>query len=140
MNGSANRRRGHSCERAVVRYLRDHGFPDAVTTRNTGGAGGRQLGDVSFHPLVVLEAKDVAASSWGSWLRQAEAAAGPDRVAAVVRRTRGVPDVGEWRTVWLAPDPNPYTTPLSRWQSAQYAGTFATFVAWVAELDQDGAA
>ena len=100
MTGAASRRRGHNAERAVVRYLREHGYPDAVTTRNTGGAGGRQLGDISFHPLVVLEVKDVASSAWPTWLRQAQAAAGHDRIAAVVRRTRGVPDVGRWPTSW----------------------------------------
>lgn len=42
MGGAASRRRGHNAERAVVRYLRDRGYPDAHTTRS-------QLGHDGFH-------------------------------------------------------------------------------------------
>ena len=130
MNGAANRRRGHSAERAVVQFLRAHGYPDAVTTRNTGGAGGRQDGDISFDPLVVLETKDVAASSWPSWLRQAELAAGEDRIAAVVRRVRGQPDVGYWDCRW--------TNPFLR--AGVEAAPFRFFVSWVRHYDDGDSA
>lgn len=99
MSGAGNRRKGHQAERDVVSYLRAHGWDDATTTRNTGGAGGRQVGDISFEPGVCLEVKSVAGSAWPTWLRQAEAEAGPDRIAAVVRRTTGDPNVGRWVTV-----------------------------------------
>lgn len=89
---AANRRRGADAERAVVAWLRDHGFPDA---RRYLAGDGRQPGDIDAIPGLCCEVKDRAASSWPSWCRQAEAEAnGRDWV--VVRRTRGVPDVSAW--------------------------------------------
>lgn len=91
--GAAERRRGADAERAVVNYLRAQGWPDA---RRYLAGDGRQPGDVDWHPLVVLEAKDCAESRWPTWCRQAVAQAGPGQVPCVVRRARGVPDVGQW--------------------------------------------
>lgn len=94
---AANRTRGHNAERAVVKYLKANGFPDACTTRaKLGHDGATAPGDIDFHPLACLEVKDVAGSSWPSWCRQAAAEARPGMVPMVVRRTRGVPDVGLW--------------------------------------------
>lgn len=93
MTGAANRRRGHDAERAVVNYLRNNGWPDA---RRYLSGDGRQPGDIDFHPLICLEVKDVAASAWPTWCRQAAAEAPTGTVPVVVRRTRGVPDPGLW--------------------------------------------
>lgn len=101
MGGKANRRKGHDAERSLVRYARAHGCPDAVTTRNTGGAGGNQIGDVVLAPGVVVEVKNVAASAWPTWIRQAMNGA-DGRIWAVVRKTPRVADPGEW---WTACDP-----------------------------------
>ena len=82
----------------VVRWLRQVGWPDTCTTRSKLGHDGWSApGDVSWHPLIVLEVKDVAASSWPTWCRQAVAECAPGQVPCVVRRTRGVPDVSQWR-------------------------------------------
>lgn len=91
--GAAERRRGADAERAVVAYLRSVGWPDA---RRYLAGDGRQPGDIDWHPLIVLEVKDCARSAWPTWCRQAVAQAGPGQVPCVVRRTRGVPDVGQW--------------------------------------------
>jgi hypothetical protein len=98
MTGAASRRRGADAERKVVNWLRDNGYPDA---RRYLAGDGRQPGDIDAIPGVVIEVKDVAASAWPSWCRQAETQAGPDRVPIVVRRTRGVPDVAQWSARWL---------------------------------------
>ena len=90
--GSAERRRGADAERAVVRYLRGRGHE----ARRYLAGDGRQPGDVDWHPLVCLEVKDRASSSWPSWCRQAVAEAPEGTVPAVVRRTRGVADPGAW--------------------------------------------
>ncbi len=90
--GRANRRRGADAERAVVRYLPSVGY-DA---RRYLAGDGKQPGDVDWHPLVVLEVKDVAGSSWPTWCRQANAAAAPDQIPVVVRRKRGETNVGRW--------------------------------------------
>ena len=96
---AANRKRGARAERSVVEFLRRSGWPDA---RRYLAGDGRQPGDIDWHPLVCLEVKDVAGSSWPSWCRQAAAEARPGMVPVVVRRTRGVPDVGAWpvRAQW----------------------------------------
>lgn len=98
--GATNRRKGHETERMVVRWLRQVGWPDACTTRaKLGHDGWSAPGDVSFHPLIVLEVKDVQSGSrWPTWCRQAVAASAPGQVPCVVRRTRGNPDVAAWET------------------------------------------
>ena len=100
--GSAERRRGADAERAVVRYLRGRGHE----ARRYLAGDGRQPGDVDWHPLVCLEVKDRASSSWPSWCRQAVAEAPEGTVPAVVRRTRGIADPGAWEcrvdaTLWV---------------------------------------
>lgn len=84
----------------MVAWLRANGYPDA---RRYLAGDGRQPGDVDFHPLVVLEVKDVAQSRWPSWCRQAAAEAREGMVPVVVRRTRGVADPGAWecRVLWM---------------------------------------
>ena len=99
MTGAASRRRGADAERAVVNWLRDNGYPDA---RRYLAGDGRQPGDIDAIPGVVIEVKDVAASAWPSWCRQAEQQAGPDRLPIVVRRTRGERDVALWVARWLS--------------------------------------
>lgn len=96
--GARNRRHGHETERMVVRYLRDNGWPDARTTRSGLGTDGtRTPGDVEFEPGIVLEVKSVKQSAWPSWRAQALIEAN-GRIPVVVRRHRGVPDVGRWTT------------------------------------------
>jgi hypothetical protein len=103
VNGRANRRRGHDAERAVVTWLRAHGYPDAHTTRAALGHDGfRQPGDVVGPVGLVIEVKDRLQSSWPSWALQAAREA-DGRPWVVVRRLRGVPDVGQWLARWGGP-------------------------------------
>ena len=90
---AANRNRGARAEVQVVNFLRSQGWEDA---RRYLAGDGRQPGDIDWHPLITLEVKDVASSSWPSWCRQAAGEARPGMVPVVVRRVRGVPDVGAW--------------------------------------------
>jgi hypothetical protein len=89
--GRANRRRGADAERAVVRWLRDNGYEGA---RRYLAGDGHQPGDIDGVPWCI-EVKDTASSAWPTWRAQALAQAG-DKVPIVVRRTRGVRDVGLW--------------------------------------------
>lgn len=93
--GRNARRRGADAERRIVTWLRHHGWPDA---RRYLAGDGRQPGDIDWHPLIVLEIKDVASSSWPTWCRQAAAAAAPGQAPCVTRRTRGQPDPALWET------------------------------------------
>lgn len=92
-SGRANRRRGADAERQVVNYLREHGYPDA---RRYLAGDGKAPGDIDAIPGVSIEVKDRARSAWPEWREQALTEAGW-RVPIVVRRTRGVRDVGLWR-------------------------------------------
>ena len=94
MRGAANRRRGANAERAVVAWLRANGYPHA---RRYLAGDGRQPGDIDGVPGVCIEVKDIdpSRSAWPSWRAQVLAEAG-GRIPVVVRRTRGVTDVGQW--------------------------------------------
>lgn len=95
--GRRNRTRGAVAERMVVNFMRSNGFPDA---RRYLAGDGRQPGDIDAHPLLCIEVRDRASSSWPSWCRQAVAEAREGMVPVVVRRTRGTPDVGLWECRW----------------------------------------
>jgi hypothetical protein len=137
--GRSNRNRGARAEVQVVNWLRDHGYADA---RRYLAGDGRQPGDLDFHPLLVVEVKDCAASAWPTWCRQAAAAAPPGTVPVVVRRTRGNPDVGQWecRVAWYpwlnhaGGDPLPLirTDPNLAWVHVR----FADLIAAVRQLDE----
>lgn len=97
--GKRARNYGYETERMVARWLRANGYPDARTTRQVmGRSGNRTPGDISFHPLVVLEVKGRKGgnTSWPTWCRQAAAEASVGQVPVVVFRTPGVADVGSW--------------------------------------------
>lgn len=139
--GRANRRRGAVAERAVVNYLRANGWPDA---RRYLAGDGRQPGDIDWHPLICLEVKDVASSAWPSWCRQAAAAAPAGTVPVVVRRTRGVPDVGLWEcrvhVGWMAAHldayPDAWTDDVRLVDGCQWVlWTFVALVALVRAVD-----
>ena len=101
---AANRNRGHTAERNVAAYLREHGYEDARTTRAAlGHDGAHAPGDVIGPVGLVIEVKDVASSSYPAWCRQAEAEAN-GRPWVVVRRLRGNPDVGSWPCCYRTED------------------------------------
>jgi hypothetical protein len=136
--GRSNRNRGARAERAVVNWLRANGYPDA---RRYLAGDGRQPGDIDFHPLITLEAKDPQDSCWPTWCRQAAAAAPPGTVPVVVRRTRGNPDVGQWECRVRYPEARMlgdwgecmlYSTPDPWWVGLP----FADLIAAVRQLDE----
>jgi hypothetical protein len=147
--GRSNRNRGARAEVQVVNYLRQW-YPDA---RRYLAGDGRQPGDIDCHPLLVIEVKDCAASAWPTWCRQAAAAAPPGTVPVVVRRTRGVTDVGQWecRVQWR----RAYDVGLDtvceyaysvvhdvrypQWVMTWHALAFADLIAAVRQLDEGAA-
>lgn len=126
---AANRSRGGRYENEVAKYVRTVGFPDA---RRYLAGDGRQPGDIDGVPGVCIEAKDVAQSAWPSWRHQALTEA-RGRVPIVVRRTRGVTDVGQHlANVMLADEPNPESPHIQtfcfRTNAWWVTGTFATML------------
>jgi hypothetical protein len=99
MSGATSRRRGHTAERGVAKYLRSRGYVDAHTTRSQLGHDGFHApGDVVGIPGVVIEVKDVASSAFPSWCAQAAQEA-QGRPWVVVRKKRGTADVGDWQAI-----------------------------------------
>lgn len=101
--GRANRRKGADTERAVARYLRTQGFPDAdraVRTSYTSPDGRTTLDplDIVGIPGVVISVKNDASQQITKWLEEAERIGnhhGADLALLVVRRT-GKADVCRW--------------------------------------------
>ena len=130
---ATSRRRGADAERAVVAWMRDHGWPDA---RRYMAGDGRQPGDIDAIPGVSIEVKDRDRSSWPTWRAQAVTEA-EWRVPIVVRRTRGTPDVGLWRatipTCHVPDDQLNTGTYCVRTHRPWAWGTFAEIIAIAAE-------
>lgn len=98
--GRANRAKGHRAERAVAAYLREHGYPEASTTRHRLGRDGFHApGDVIGVPALVVEVKDVQSrSAWPTWVAQAQQEAN-GTPWVVIRKLPGTTDVGRWPCV-----------------------------------------
>jgi hypothetical protein len=84
--------KGARNERALVSWLREHGWPDA---RRTLAGDGLQPGDVDAIPGVCIEVRARAECKPGSWMLDAERQA-HGRLALVIYHPPGVRDPGEW--------------------------------------------
>lgn len=100
--GAANRRKGHETERAVARWLRDHGFPGAERgVRTAYTAGGRTVadpGDITGTPCLAWQVKYCEREHIPAWLQETEEqreAAEADYGILVARRS-GRTDPGTW--------------------------------------------
>jgi hypothetical protein len=93
MSGAASRTRGANAERAVVNYLKQQGWSHA---RRVLAGDGHQHSDIECWSEISIEIKDRSTSAWPSWREQAITQARPGDVVVVMRRTRGITDVGRW--------------------------------------------
>lgn len=101
---SSEKRKGNAAERAVVDYLRRHGFPQARRTQ----AGTRgDIGDVDGVPGVAIEVKNHARLDLAGWVAQMLAEMDEKGVenGVVIAKKRGTSDPGEWYAI----------TPLRLW-------------------------
>jgi hypothetical protein len=94
--------------------MRQHGWPNA---RRCLAGDGNQHTDIDGIPSVSIEVKDRTSSSWPAWRLQAITQAHPGDIVIVIRRTRGVTDVGQWEAqmplrdwYWIT-DPHDRTFP-----------------------------
>jgi hypothetical protein len=85
-----SRRKGATYERQVEQWI--EATMDRVTRTNRSGFDGD---DFDIAGIVSLEVKNCARLELASWLAQAEANSGPDRVPAVLHKCRGKADVGD---------------------------------------------
>lgn len=88
----ANRRKGDAFERAVVEFMRSHGFP--YVSRAYGAGRPDDLGDLDGVPGVCISVKDVAVSRLSEWLDEAREQSGRGRkpLSVVIwkRRRQGI--------------------------------------------------
>lgn len=90
------RRKGADAERALIRWLRTNGYPDA---RRYLAGDGRQPGDIDGVPGVCLDVKNRATLDLPGWLRQLDAEARTGALPFVVVKLRGVTDPGDWALI-----------------------------------------
>jgi hypothetical protein len=120
--GRANRRKGHTAERDLARWLRENGFPHAERAVRTGFRTADRVtadpGDIAGIPGVVWSVKDCATERIGPWLAELDAMDGGDYRLLVVKR-RGCADPGRW---WVYIEAN--ALPGLRWGCGSAALSF----------------
>ena len=101
---SSEKRKGNAAERAVVDYLKTHGFPQA---RRTQAGTRHDIGDIDGVFDTAIEVKNHARIALAEWLTQLEAemtAKGVSNGVVVVKR-RGKSNPADWYAI----------TPLHLW-------------------------
>ena len=90
--GRAPKRKGDTFERAVVAYLRSHGFPGAARAYGAGRPDG--IGDIADVPGFVIECKAHRTLDLAVFMDQAVREAGSRSVVPVVVAKRRGQDTG----------------------------------------------
>lgn len=108
MSGRSSKAKGYAGENAVVKWLRENGFPYAE--RRRAGAS-KDTGDiVGVLPGLVIEVKNHIKMTLGPWVDQMRQEMSnfntPAFSGVVLHKRRGTTDVGEWyatmpASVWL---------------------------------------
>jgi hypothetical protein len=95
---SKQRAKGTAAETAVVRYLREHGFPHAERRALHGTA---DQGDITGCGPVVFEVKNHKTLDLAGWLKEldVEMTNADVETGVVIAKKRGTTDVGEWYAV-----------------------------------------
>lgn len=94
-----NKAKGSAAERAVAKWLADHGWPDAERRYDAGRHDDR--GDIRGVPGVTIEVKNHQRIDLAGWMKELEQEMGNsgDSVGFVVVKKRGTTDVGQWYAV-----------------------------------------
>lgn len=95
---SKQRAKGTAAETAVVRYLREHGFPYAERRALHGTS---DKGDITGCGPVVFEVKNHKTIDLAGWLKEldVEMQNADVNYGAVIAKKRGTTDPGEWYAV-----------------------------------------
>lgn len=95
---SKQRAKGTAAETAVVRYLREHGFPHAERRALHGTA---DKGDITGCGPIVFEVKNHKTLDLAGWLKELDDEMNNAGVAhgAVIAKKRGTTDPGDWYAV-----------------------------------------
>lgn len=131
------KRKGTAAESAVVSFLRDRGFPHA---ERLALQGGKDRGDITGIPGIVLEVKAVQEYAFNSWL--AEAMVERDNAMAdfgiVIAKPRlvGTTRTGEWYAIMYAIDyvqllhqaANTSGEPVKVWKQEMSGASISTYI------------
>lgn len=102
---SASRRKGTAAESVLVRFFQSRGWPHA---ERRALAGGKDKGDLTGMPGLVIESKAAARICLPEWLRETEVervnASADFGVLVVKCRGYGETRVGEWAAVMRLED------------------------------------
>jgi len=95
---SKAKQKGTAAETAVVKYLREHGFPYAERRALHGTA---DKGDITGCGPIVFEVKNHAKLDLAGWIKELEAEMvnADVQVGAVIAKKRGTTNVGDWYAV-----------------------------------------
>lgn len=93
MSGSRSRRKGRVWENAVVRWLREHGFPWVKHNEYLDASEGDIL-NIEGWSIECKNHKEMKLSSWVDQAATQAAEAGVERYAVVIKRPRTT-DVGQ---------------------------------------------
>lgn len=95
---SKQRAKGTAAETAVVKFLRDNGFPHAERRALHGTA---DKGDITGCGPVVFEVKNHKTLDLAGWVKELEAEMVNAKVdtGAVIAKKRGTTDPGEWYAI-----------------------------------------
>jgi hypothetical protein len=95
---SKQKQKGTAAETAVVKYLREHGFPYAERRALTGT---NDQGDITGCGPVVFEVKNHKALDFAGWLKElaVEIDNANAETGCVVAKKRGTTNPGEWYAV-----------------------------------------
>jgi Holliday junction resolvase len=95
---SSEKRKGNAAERAVVQYLKEHGFEQA---RRTQAGTRHDIGDIDGVPGLAIEVKNHAKLALAEWVDQLEDEIVAKRVPSgiVIVKRRGHADPADWYCV-----------------------------------------
>jgi hypothetical protein len=95
---SKSKQKGTAAETAVVKHLKEKGWPYAERRALQGNL---DKGDINLGSPVVLEVKDHAKITLSEWLKELKVEMGNADVdvGAVIAKKRGTTNVGEWYAV-----------------------------------------
>jgi Holliday junction resolvase len=95
---SKAKQKGTAAETAVVKYLREHGFPYAERRALHGTA---DKGDITGIGPIVIEVKNHKTLDLAGWIKELEAEMknANVNVGAVIAKKRGTTDPGEWYAI-----------------------------------------
>lgn len=129
--GTSNRRRGHTAERDVARWLRSNGYPHAERAVRTGFRAAARVspdpGDITGTPFMLWSVKDCAVEQTAKWFDElddmSDNASSAGCLTFLIHKRRGHADPARW---WCW-----------QWQS-QYLDLYRTWLEHVDEVRQIG--